>query len=316
MSQGLQNPRSKLSHGYYQPYFYWMFPIVIANDEGLFEKAGVDFSMHDISGQGQPEDKAGWYKQALDTGERDFYFCCAWQGIYSTCQTGRGKIGAAIRSTLIKTFAIYTRPDSGINDVLDLVEQEKPIAVNKNADAHYVTLKNLSEVVPESKVRLAHLGGVEKCFGALADGKVEAATLAGPYAEAAEAIGYRRILALSRTEPTLVVFNENLDRAAAASFLAAINDAISLINDDRSRYKARYLQEFDSAVRRHLPQLVGSLATMKERIALPVWKDASAFSQQEFGEVHSFLLDNGLSTPGRGYEGTVDAGLIKAKGAE
>ena len=23
-----------ISHGYYQPYFYWMFPIVVAREEG------------------------------------------------------------------------------------------------------------------------------------------------------------------------------------------------------------------------------------------------------------------------------------------
>ncbi|MDA4133707.1 MAG: hypothetical protein OK454_11385, partial [Thaumarchaeota archaeon] len=133
-----------ISHGYYQPYFYWMFPIVVAREEGLFEKEGVTLEVHDIVPGGQPENKAEWYKEALEDRSRDFYFCCAWQGVYSTCETGKGKIGAAIKSTLIKTFGIYVKPDSPIRSILDITENGLEIAVNKNADAHYVTLQNLS----------------------------------------------------------------------------------------------------------------------------------------------------------------------------
>ena len=62
-----------------------------------------------------------------------------------------------------------------------------------------------------------HLGGIDGCFKALAAGDVKAATLAGPYAEAAEAIGYRRVMPLSRTQPTLIVFNDAVDTPAANS---------------------------------------------------------------------------------------------------
>ncbi len=158
---------TKISHGYYQPYFYWMFPILVAREQHLFEQDGIELEVHDIVPQGQPEGKAQWYKEAFETKSRDFYFCCAWQGIYSTSETGKGLIGAALKSSLIKTFAIYTRPDTRIHSVLDLIESGTPIAVNKNADAHYVTLKNLSEFVPADRVRLTHLGGVERCLKAL-----------------------------------------------------------------------------------------------------------------------------------------------------
>lgn len=298
---------STISHGYYQPYFYWMFPILVAKEERLFESHGVDLQIHDIAPQGQPEDKAGWYKQALDTRSRDFYFCCAWQGVYSTAQTGKGKIGAAIMSSLIKTFAIYTRPDSGIESVLDLVRLGKPIAVNKNADAHYVTLKNLAQLVPESEIKLAHIGGVEKCLQALRSKEVDAATLAGPYAEAAEAIGYRRLLPLARTEPTLVVFNDALGEEAMSSFLDAVNEAIGLVNSDRTKYKRRYVQEFEQAVSRFLPDFAGDLPGLSPKITLPVWGEAKMLSENEFSEIHSFLLDHGLSQEGRGYADTVDS---------
>ena len=229
MVQGL----TTISHGYYQPYFYWMFPIVVAREEGLFEKEGVTLEVHDIVPGGQPENKAEWYREALDERSRDFYFCCAWQGVYSTCETGKGKIGAAIKSTLIKTFGIYTKPDSPIRNILDITENGVQIAVNKNADAHYVTLENLAEFVPPSQIKLMHLGGIDGCFQALAKGEVQAATLAGPYAEAAEAIGYRRVMALSRTLPTLIVFNDAVETSAANSFLAAVNKAVDKVNGDR-----------------------------------------------------------------------------------
>ncbi|HEY6282764.1 MAG TPA: hypothetical protein VIW22_02440 [Nitrososphaerales archaeon] len=294
-----------ITHGYYQPYFYWMFPIVVAREEGLFEKEGVDLRVHDIVTGGQPEDKASWYKEALEKNSRDFYFCCAWQGIYSTAENGKGKIGAALKSTLIKTFGIYARPDSGFENILDLVESGKPIAVNKNADAHYVTLRNLAEFVPESSVNLTHLGGVERCFKALMAKGVDAATLAGPYAEAAEAIGYKNLLPLSRTEPTVVVFDDDLGMEAVEKFVAGINGAVRLINTDRPKYAVRYKTEFRQVVERYLPELNGKIDDIMPRISLPVWQDAKPMGKEEFDGVRNFLLEHGLSSAGKGYEGSV-----------
>jgi ABC-type nitrate/sulfonate/bicarbonate transport system substrate-binding protein len=308
MSQKL----TTISHGYYQPYFYWMFPILVAREEGLFEKEGVTLDVHDIVPQGQPENKAGWYKEALDDRSRDFYFCCAWQGVYSTCETGRGKIGAAIKSTLIKTFGIYTKPDSPIRSILDITENGIQIAVNKNADAHYVTLQNLSEFVPPSQIKLMHLGGIDGCFKALAAGDVQAATLAGPYAEAAEAIGYRRVMPLSRTEPTLVVFNDAVDTSAANSFLAAVNKAIDRVNGDRTKYHARYLKEFEEVVNKYIPELKDDLTKVKARVTLPVWAESKILAEEDFNGVHEFLLEHGLSAKGKGYEGTVKTNLTIA----
>jgi ABC-type nitrate/sulfonate/bicarbonate transport system substrate-binding protein len=297
----------RISHGYYQPYFYWMFPILVAREEGFFEKRGVEIDVHDIVPSCQPEDKAGWYKDAFDTGTRDFYFCCAWQGIYSTCETGRGKIGAALRSTLIKTFGVYTRPDTGIEDILELTATGTPVAVNLNADAHYVTLKNLIDFVPEEKVKLAHIGGVEKFLEALMSKKVDAATLAGPYAEAAEVLGYRKLLALSRTEPTVIVFNESLGMAAVTKFVDAVNDAVELINGERSKYVVRYRKEFSEVVNKYLPQLRPHLLEIQKRMALPVWAEAQPLGKEEFGDIHGFLLEQGLSARGRGYDAVVEA---------
>ncbi|HUI01587.1 MAG TPA: hypothetical protein VLX56_08155 [Nitrososphaerales archaeon] len=301
-----------ISHGYYQPYFYWMFPVLVAKEEGLFEKEGVNLSVHDIVPGGQPENKAEWYREALETRSRDFYFCCAWQGVYSTCETGKGKIGAAIKSTLIKTFGVYTKPDSPMRSILDLTESGTEIAVNKNADAHYVTLENIAEFVPASQVKLRHLGGIDTCFKALASGEVRAATLAGPYAEAAEAVGYRRVMALSRTLPTLIVFNDAVSTSAANSFLAAVNKAVDKINSDRGRYHRRYVKEFEDVVNRYIPELKGDLPKVKARLNLPAWAECTILDEAGFNEIHDFLMTHGLSARGKGYEATVKTNLAIA----
>ncbi|HVB95460.1 MAG TPA: hypothetical protein VND41_02515 [Nitrososphaerales archaeon] len=305
----MQQKLTTITHGYYQPYFYWMFPIVVAREEGLFEKEGVTLEVHDIVPGGQPENKAEWYKEALEDRSRDFYFCCAWQGVYSTCETGKGKIGAAIKSTLIKTFGIYVKPDSPVRSILDLTENGTQIAVNKNADAHYVTLQNLSEFVPASQIKLMHLGGIDGCFKALAAGDVQAATLAGPYAEAAEAIGYRRVMPLSRTEPTLVVFNDAVDTSSANAFLAAVNKAIDKVNTDRRKYHARYVKEFEDVVKKYIPELRADLSEVKARITLPVWAESKILDEAGFNGIHEFLLEHGLSAKGNGYEATVKTNL-------
>jgi hypothetical protein len=305
MSQKL----TTITHGYYQPYFYWMFPIVVAREEGLFEKEGVTLEVHDIVPGGQPENKAEWYREALEDRSRDFYFCCAWQGVYSTCTNKKGRIGAGIKSTLIKTFAIYSKPDSGFENVLDIIRRGAPIAVNKNADAHYVTLKNMSEFVPTDQIKFAHLGGVEKCFKALINDEVKVATLAGPYAEAAEAIGYRRLLPLSRTEPTFIVLDDRLDEDSSRSFLVALNRAVDLINGDRVKYRERYLKEFRAVVERYLPEISGNLETILPKVRLPAWAKVEAVTRNEFDEIQTFLLENGLSVNGQGYEKIVEPGI-------
>jgi len=296
-----------LTHGYYRPYFYWMFPIVVANEEKLFEAEGVQMKINDIVAGGQPEDKAGWYKEALDSGTRDFYFCCAWQGVYSTCSTGRGKIGAGLRSTLIKTFAIYSKPESDFENILDIAKRGAEIAVNKNADAHYVTLKNLSELIPESQIKFAHLGGIEKCFSALINDEVQVATLAGPYAEAAEAIGYRRLLALSRTEPTFVVLGEHVSENVAKSFFRAINLAVDLINGDRSKYRHRYLREFREVVEKYLPEISGQMDSILAKVRLPAWSPVEPVTRDEFNQIQSFLVEKGLSVEGRSFDSSVES---------
>jgi ABC-type nitrate/sulfonate/bicarbonate transport system substrate-binding protein len=301
-----------ISHGYYQPYFYWMFPIVVAREEGLFEKEGVALDVHDIVPGGQPENKAEWYREALEDRSRDFYFCCAWQGVYSTCETGKGKIGAAIKSTLIKTFGVYARPESPIRSILDITENGLEIAVNKNADAHYVTLENLAEFVPASDVKLKHLGGIDACFKALASGEVKAATLAGPYAEAAEAVGYRRVIALSRTQPTLIVFNDAVSTSAANAFLSAVNKAVDKVNSDRPKYHRRYVKEFEDVVNKYIPELRADLPKVKARLTLPVWAETKILDEAGFNEIHDFLMKHGLSAPGRGYEATVKTNLAIA----
>ena len=283
-----------------------MFPIVVANEEGLLKEEGIDLKVHEIVSGGQPEDKANWYKEAFEEKSRDFYFCCAWQGVYSTCANRDGRIGAAIRSTLIKTFGIYVKPDSGFENVLDIVRHGASIAVNKNADAHYVTLKNLSEFVPADQIKFSHLGGIEKCFRALIHDEVKVATLAGPYAEAAEAIGYRRLLPLSRTEPTFIVLDERLDENASRSFLVALNKAVDLINGDRNKYRERYLREFSDVIENYLPEVSADLPAILPKVRLPAWAKIEAVTRNEFDEIHTFLIENGLSVGEGNYESTVE----------
>ena len=157
-----------------------------------------------------------------------------------------------------------------------------------------------------------HLGGIDGCFKALAKGDVQAATLAGPYAEAAEAIGFRRVMPLSRTEPTLVVFNEAIDTSAANSFLAAVNKAIDRVNGDRPKYHKRYLQEFEEVVNKYIPELVADLPKVRSKVTLPVWAESKIFSKDEFDGIHEFLLEHSLSAKGTGYEGVVKTNLAIA----
>ncbi|MBM3898178.1 MAG: ABC transporter substrate-binding protein [Thaumarchaeota archaeon] len=295
-----------IKHGYYAPYFYWMFPLIVANEEAIFPKVGVDFKVTDIVAGGQPENKADWYLEAFQKGVRDFYFCCAWQGVYSTNTTRKGRIIAAAPSTLLKTFAIYTKPDSDVKSVYDLGKNRYAVAVNKFADAHYVTLKNMRQFLPDSQIQLAHLGGVEQCFRALLDGKVKAATLAGPYADFAQYIGMRRVLGLSRDEPTFIVMDETFDKETVSVFLKAVNMAIARIRENPERYRDRYYKEFEMVVKAFLQELAPNLKGFRERMEIPVWADLRQVTRQEFETIRNFMEETGLITGKTTYEELVN----------
>jgi len=299
----------EIKHGFYTPYFYWYFPIIVAGEENLFEKEGLKLDVKDIVKSGQPEDKAQWYLTALQEGVRNFYFCCTWQGVYSTSSTKKGKVVAAAPSTLIKTFGVYTTKTSGISSIFDLATKNGRIAVNKNADSHYVTLKNLREFIPDNQINLVHTGGVEACLRALLDKKVEAATLAGPYAEFADHIGLRKLLGLSRDEPSLVVMDDSVSNDTVGKFLRSINHGIKKIRENPEKYRELYYSQFESVIRGEFPELITNLDGFKDRMTIPVWSDLRPLSSAEFNKTKDFMVDTGLPIGDAEYSKLVNSKL-------
>ncbi|HLQ03880.1 MAG TPA: hypothetical protein VK114_03685, partial [Nitrososphaerales archaeon] len=49
-----------------------------------------------------------------------------------------------------------------------------------------------------------------------------------------------------------------------------------------------------------------SRSAVASRLTLPVWAEARTLQKEEFLQIHSFLLEHGLTQEGKGYSGTVD----------
>ena len=106
------------------------------------------------------------------------------------------------------------------------------------------------------------------------------------------------------------MLDEHLDEESSRSFLVALNKAVDLINGDRLRYRERYLKEFREVVEKYLPEISGNLEIILPKIRLPAWSKVEAVTRNKFEEIQTFLLDNGLSVDGQGYEKTVEPRII------
>ena len=74
---------------------------------------------------------------------------------------------------------------------------------------------------------------------------------------------------------------------------------MDLINGDSRSYKERYLKEFHAVVEKiSSGGIIPNLRDYFTRVSLPAWDRVEAVSRNEFDEIQTFLLDNGLSVNG------------------
>ena len=177
-------------------------PELVAYDEGLFAKEGIeiewadrdeagikiaDTSLTDVKGA----DPFVSHGTLLEQGKADMYNACEW-GNY--CRADATEVGSRQvgRRGIVTYGAIVVRPDSPVYTPQQLAGRR--VGVPFYAGTHYLALHMLEGFLPRDQINVCRAPtGSRNRFNLMMKGEIEATTLTEPYITLAEKKGCRVI---------------------------------------------------------------------------------------------------------------------------
>ncbi len=272
-------------------------PIYVAQDKGLFAKAGVDVNVI-------PFNTAAEKDIALSTGSIDGYFGDL---VTPIVLTGNGR-DVSIVATNYDTshdrrmFAILGKPGGRYKSLPELASV--PIAISSNTVIDYVTETLLkSKGVPKDKYLTVETKNIGLRMQMLLSGQVEAATLPEPLVTAAIAKGAVLLaddsgLAASQTILAFLgPFLKDHDSSAKA-FLKALDEAGALIKSDPDSVRSVMVEHV------RLPD------PLKATYPVPRFPKLHAPDKDAVNSIAEWLKNRGVIKSAPTYEQVVNAGFL------
>ncbi len=216
---------------------------LVAYDEGLFEKEGLDIEWADREkGVDKSTDKDATspdglnpfasHGKLLEEGKADMYNACEW-GNYCRVQDTSQKSRQIGRRAIVTYAAIVVRADSDVYTPQQLAN--RTIAVPFYFGTHYLTLHMLEGFMTRDLIKLCRApNGSRYRFDAMMKGEIDATTLTEPYISLAEKKGCRVICSAFYTGTE--VASDRVDEETYAAFNRAVREAVRRINADKSAY--------------------------------------------------------------------------------
>jgi NitT/TauT family transport system substrate-binding protein len=217
-------------------------PELVAYQEGLFEKEGVeiewadrdeagiktvDTSLTDVKGA----DPFSSHGTLFEQGKADMYNACEW-GNY--CRVGATSGSRQVGRRAIVTYgAIVVRPDSPVFTPQQLAGRR--VGVPFYAGTHYLALHMLEGFLPRDQINVCRApAGSRNRFNLMMKGEIEATTLTEPYITLAEKKGCRTICSAFYfgTE----VASDRIDADTYKAFNRAVREAVRRINANKKAY--------------------------------------------------------------------------------
>jgi NitT/TauT family transport system substrate-binding protein len=219
-------------------------PELVAYDEGLFEKEGLQIEWADrekgvekktdtsITTQ-KGENPFSSHGRLLEQGQADMYNACEWGNYCRVQDTGVGSRQLGRRG-IVTYAAIVVRPDSAVYTAQQLAG--KTVGVPFYFGTHYLAL-HLLEGIPAARVDQGGQGAERLALSLrLHDaGRVEATTLTEPLHHARP----RRRAAARSARPSITVpkwHPTKVDASTYGSFNRAVREAVKRINANKKAY--------------------------------------------------------------------------------
>jgi len=274
----------------------WSFPEIVAKEEGLFEKAGLDVSFYALDPAAvEPSNKPSWYKGLTEEGKVDAYSCCAWAALDRLSDGGKNKIVGAT-SSLDYAFTIVVPPDSKVREVTDLADVE--ILVNLRTGSHYCNLRQLEEKVPYEHIRLIHGGAPQNRLLSLMDGSAQAAALISPYTEVALELGFREVFRTSMVDVLAYVARSDLPDSEVSSVLKAGEEAVNHIRADPEHYKPLYMKVLRETLggypNEFKAKALAAAAAVESSVKTVQWGPLKPYAKETFSTIDTWMEGHDL----------------------
>jgi len=217
-------------------------PIYVAQEHGLFEKAGIRiaFAQPFTDNDNTAKNPFARTKEALyEQGKADAYNLCEWAGLDRSERSNRGSQVLALRPAVAAQAIITFDPE--IQEPRDLAGVA--IGINEVTGSHYTTLQLLEGTIPREDIIVEHLGAPSVRYEALKAGKARAIAIMEPFISLALKEG-AHIVAVNFYRGAEVI-SPDLPEAHRQAYLEAINQASDLINQDFGRYKHYVVKQLD-----------------------------------------------------------------------
>jgi hypothetical protein len=283
--------------------FHWSFPEIVADSEGLFADRGVDVAWRDVTPKGVVS-KTALYTDLLKEKQTDVYHAAEWACISRVLKSDDAWIvakSAPGEGTLNSTFSLYVRPDSRVTGPEGL--GGKSVAIELGTGAQYTTILDLERHLDVARVKLVQTGEPHRRLEALIRGEVDAASMVGPWADIARAMGMRMLMRTRRSNPTTLVVRKDEGEPLVRGFFGAVNEAIRRIDEAPQRFLELYL----ARVKWILSQMDLKVAdeALAREVEVSKWGRWEGYNKDDFRRAYEWMVERGLAEPGRGPEGLV-----------
>src|SRR5213080_3195104 len=157
-------------------------PVIVAIEEGLFEKAGLDVSFSATYADRERDSAekpvlSRLKEQMFECGSADSYNVCEWASIDRLERGKRGGSIAALRAA-VAAQAILTFDDA-LQTPRDMADV--PVVVQELTGSHYTTLQMLESAVGREHVKIVQGGLPQKRWEGLKNGTYRAITVMEPF---------------------------------------------------------------------------------------------------------------------------------------
>ena len=223
-------------------------PELVAYDEGLFAKEGIEVEWADREAGVEKKveahvtnpkgvDPFASHGKLLEQGKADMYNACEWGNYCRVQDTGQGSRQLG-RRAIVAYSAVVVPPNSDVYTPQQLAN--KTIGVPFYFGTHYIALHLLEGFLPREMIKLCRApNGSRYRLDAMMKGEIDATTLTEPHITLAEKKGCRVIC--SALYHGTEVASDKVDAETYAAFNRAVREAVRRINAKKSDYLSYFI---------------------------------------------------------------------------
>ena len=278
--------------------------VLVARDEGLFEKEGLDLEVLATPGTGQlGADRQALKKDIFDRtmegiyndGGVDQYRMCEWGVMKRTVEAvanGQRPAKIVALGAAMSKMAIIVGPKSHIYEPEQL--KNTPVAVSPFNGSHFTTLKMLEGFIRKEEIQVTNAGTMQERFEAVRNGEVAAGNFYEPWISVAQKQGFRILMESHSTRSEAA--SDELDGPTLAAMFRAETIAAEMINADPHKYAHYFLDEVQGLLE------PGEFQGWRLLYGPPV-----PYTRERFDDTYAWMLGySELIEPGSTYEQVVD----------